>query len=172
MEMTLEERALLFAFRAHAGQERKYTGEPYITHPISVANIVKTVDHTPEMVAAALLHDTVEDTNVTFEEIRAEFGAEVERLVFWLTDVSRPEDGNRETRKGIDRDHYAEAPPDAQTVKVADMLHNTACISQHDPNFWRVYRREKQLLLDVLHRADAALVEIAREQIREDNNNE
>lgn len=172
MEMTLEERALLFAFRAHAGQERKYTSEPYITHPITVANIVKTVYHTPEMVAAALLHDTVEDTNVSFDEIRAEFGVEVERLVFWLTDVSTKADGNRETRKAIDREHYAEAPPDAQTVKVADMIHNTACVSRNDPHFWKVYRREKELLLAVLTRADTTLVEIAKEQIREDNNNE
>lgn len=172
MEMNLEERALLFAFRAHGGQERKYTGEPYITHPITVANIVKTVDHTPEMVAAALLHDTVEDTNVTLTEIRAEFGEEVSRLVFWLTDASIGSSDNRADRKAMDRAQLADAPPDAQTVKVADMIHNTASISQHDAKFWQVYREEKRLLLNVLHGADTVLVEIAREQIHKETDDE
>ena len=71
----LETRARLFATAAHAavGQLRKYTHEPYIVHPAEVASIVKTVAHTEAMIAAAWLHDTVEDTGVSIELIRAEF---------------------------------------------------------------------------------------------------
>ena len=67
MEDDLEQRALAFARRAHESidHRRKYTDEPYIVHPIAVAELVKSVPHTPEMVAAAYLHDVVEDTPVT-----------------------------------------------------------------------------------------------------------
>jgi len=92
----LEDRARAFATAAHAAvkQLRKYTGEPYIVHPAAVAEIVKSVRHTPEMIAAAWLHDVVEDTGVTLEAIESEFGADVTSLVFWLTDQSKPSDGN------------------------------------------------------------------------------
>lgn len=154
--------AIEFATLAHGEQVRKYTGEPYIEHPIAVMTIVSEVPHTTEMLVAAILHDTVEDTNVTLREIEAKFGSEVARLVFWLTDVGRPEDGNRATRKAIDRAHLAEAPPEAQTIKVADMIHNSESVQQNDPNFWQVYREEKRMLLDVLTRADENLVSVAR----------
>lgn len=86
----LEARAHAFATDAHGDidQRRKYTGEPYIVHPIAVAELVRSVPHTPEMIAAALLHDVVEDTPVTIEGIETEFGARVAELVGWLTDVS------------------------------------------------------------------------------------
>lgn len=155
-------KAIEFAALAHEEQVRKYTGEPYIEHPIAVMTIVSEVPHTTEMLVAAILHDTVEDTNVTLQEIEATFGSEVARLVFWLTDVSRPEDGNRATRKAIDRAHLAKAPPEAQTIKVADMIHNSESVQQNDPDFWRVYREEKRMLLDVLTRADENLVSVAR----------
>ena len=161
------ERARLFATAAHAAvkQVRKYTGEDYINHPIAVARIVDSVDHTPEMIAAAFLHDTVEDTGVTINLIRAEFGAEVAELVYWLTDQSKPEDGNREARKTIDRLHVASGPAEAQTIKLADLIDNTLTIEARDPDFYRVYRREKELLLDVLTLGDPALMRIARDQI-------
>ena len=66
----LEKRAEIWAKRWHAGQVRKYTGEPYWTHPIAVAHLVKSVPHTPEMVAAALMHDILEDTKATEAEMR------------------------------------------------------------------------------------------------------
>ena len=101
---------LKFATMAHGDQKRKYTGEPYIVHPIAVSEIVKTVPHTDEMIAAALLHDVVEDTPFTIDDINDRFGNKVAELVSWLTDVSRPEDGNRKTRKSLDREHIVEAP--------------------------------------------------------------
>lgn len=72
----LEQKALEFAKTAHeaVGQRRKYSNEPYIVHPMAIARLVKTVSHTPEMVAAALLHDTVEDTNVELADIEQSFG--------------------------------------------------------------------------------------------------
>jgi (p)ppGpp synthase/HD superfamily hydrolase len=156
---------LKFATKAHSSQKRKYTGEPYIVHPIAVSEIVKTVAHTDEMVAAALLHDVVEDTDVTLDQIKDKFGSKVAELVGWLTDISRPEDGNRKTRKAIDRDHNARAPAEAQTIKVADLIHNTQSIEKHDPNFWKVYKEEKIKLLSVLTEADQTLVRIAQQQV-------
>lgn len=167
---SLVDRAIEFATIAHEGQVRKYTGEPYVTHPIEVSQIVATVPHTTEMLVAAILHDTVEDTDVTLDDIEYHFGRHIMNLVFWLTDTSRPEDGNRAARKAIDRAHLAAAPADAQTIKVADMLHNTASISEHDPDFWKVYRNEKRMLLEVLVHADETLVARAREQVGEDSN--
>lgn len=155
----LERRAYEFARAAHAaaGQRRKYTGEPYIVHPAAVAELVRSVPHTPQMVAAALLHDVVEDTPVTLEQVRDEFGPEVAEFVDWLTDVSRPADGIRRVRKDIDLRHTAKAPPAAKTIKLADLIDNTITISRHDPGFWKVYRREKLALLDVLKEGDPTL---------------
>ena len=156
-------RADKFAKNAHAGQVRKYTNVPYVMHPRSVAFLVSLVpDHTTEMIAAALLHDVVEDTPITLDEIEAEFGKEVRDLVYWLTDQSKPEDGNRKARKAIDRDHIAKAPAQAQTIKVADLIDNSSSIVQYDPDFARVYMREKEALLDVLVNADPSLLRIAR----------
>jgi len=155
----LVERAYVFAKAAHesVGQRRKYTGEPYVTHPIAVAGIVATVEHTPEMLAAALLHDTVEDTPVTIEDVEREFGSCLSSLVAWLTDISRPEDGNRATRKRLDRDHISQAPAAAQTIKLADLLDNNSNIVEHDPRFAAVYLREKAELLAVLKNGNAVL---------------
>jgi (p)ppGpp synthase/HD superfamily hydrolase len=156
---------LKFATKAHGSQKRKYTGEPYIVHPIAVSEIVKTVPHTDEMVAAALLHDVVEDTPVTIKEIETKFGTKVAELVGWLTDTSRPEDGNRKTRKSIDRLHSAEAPAEAQTIKLADLIHNTESIERYDPSFYKVYRQEKIALLEVLTKGDITLRKIAQQQV-------
>lgn len=153
----LIERALALATKAHEGQKRKYTNEPYISHPIAVAEIVKSVPHTPAMVAAALCHDVVEDTAVTLDQIRAELGDEVADLVYWLTDKSKPGDGNRAKRKLIDRLHLEVAHPDAQTIKLADLIDNLSSIEAHDPAFAKTYREEKALLLDVMRGGDATL---------------
>jgi (p)ppGpp synthase/HD superfamily hydrolase len=166
--MTLIEKAQAFATAAHAavGQLRKYTFEPYIVHPAEVAALVATVPgHTPEMVAAAWLHDTVEDTGVTSELIRSEFGDEVATLVGWLTDVSRPDHGNRAARKAVDRAHTASAPAAAQTIKLADLIANTRSIMQHDEKFAVTYLAEKRMLLEVMTKGDPGLMAQARSQI-------
>jgi len=163
--MHIVERARVFATAAHAAvkQVRKYTFEPYIVHPAEVAGIVAELEGaTFEMVAAAWLHDVVEDTGVTIEDICAEFGPEVATLVGWLTDVSCLEDGNRAVRKAIDREHTAAAPAEAQTVKLADLIANTRSIVKHDVAFARTYLEEKRLLLAVMTRADVGLMARAR----------
>jgi (p)ppGpp synthase/HD superfamily hydrolase len=162
--MNMVERARVFATAAHAAvkQVRKYTFEPYIVHPTEVASIVATVPHTDEMLAAAWLHDTVEDTGVSIVDIQVEFGNEVASLVGWLTDVSKPEDGNRAVRKAIDREHTEAAPAAAQTVKLADLIANSRSILAHDPAFAKVYLEEKRMLLEVLTRGDATLMAEAR----------
>lgn len=154
--------AILFATEKHKGQVRKYTGEPYINHPIAVARILSEVTDDANMVAAALLHDTVEDTDATLEEIEELFGVDVAELVEMLTDVSKPEDGNRVQRKAIDRAHTAKAAPRAKTIKLADLIHNTSSITAHDPKFAKVYMEEKKLLLEVLTEGDERLYNIAK----------
>jgi (p)ppGpp synthase/HD superfamily hydrolase len=157
-----------FARRAHAsvGQVRKYTGEPYIVHPVAVAERVRTVAHDDAMLAAALMHDVVEDTPVTLARIEERFGADIAELVDWLTDISKPEDGNRAVRKRIDLLHTEKASPQAKTIKLADIIDNTITISRHDPNFWRRYRRECLDLLGVMREGDPDLWELAAEKLQ------
>ena len=130
----LVRQAFVFAKAAHeaVGQLRKYTGDPYIVHPTEVADIVQTVAHTEVMLAAALLHDTVEDTDATMDEIRRLFGHEVADLVEMLTDVSVPTDGNRAVRKAIDLAHTARASAAGKTIKLADLISNTQSIVAND----------------------------------------
>jgi len=152
------ERAIQFATQAHKGQFRKYTGEPYITHPLAVMEIVRGVPgHTEEMLVAAVLHDVVEDTDVSLMEIQEEFGDAVSDLVLHLTDISTPEDGNRLKRKRKDAEWYAQGSAQAQTIKVADFIDNTRDISQNDPRFWEIYKMEKLYALDLLQEADTDL---------------
>lgn len=161
----LVEEALEFATRVHSGQKRKYTGEDYIVHPIEVMEIVKTVPHTQEMLAAALLHDVIEDCGVSAAHIEQVFGAEVADLVVWLTDVSKKSDGSRRVRKELDRQHTAKAPAQAKTIKLADLISNTGSIVKYDPSFAKVYLGEKKLLLEVLTDGDPTLYAKAKEQI-------
>jgi len=166
--MDLVHKAQVFAIAAHSavGQKRKYTGEPYFVHPAEVARIVAGVSgSTPEMVAAAWLHDTVEDTGVTTTDIHMNFGPEVAALVGWLTDVSRPEDGNRAVRKALARAHSAAAPAEAQTVKLADLISNSKSIVEHDPAFAKTYLEEKRLMLEVMTKGDPTLMAEARKYI-------
>jgi len=137
-----------FAHTAHDGQKRKYTGEDYIVHPMAVSKLVKEHGGSKVQQAAALLHDVVEDTQYTLADIHANFGHEVATLVQWLTDTSRPEDGNRATRKEIDRKRLEMAPAEAQFIKLADMLDNSETIFEFDPSFATVFKREMVQLVD------------------------
>ena len=157
----LVKKALEFASDAHNGQTRKYTGEPYIVHPIEVMELVRQVINDPEVLAAALLHDVVEDCPVSIKDIEDKFGPRVASMVDDLTDVSRPEDGNRATRKELDRQHTAKASPDSKTVKLADLISNARSIVKDDPNFAKVFMKEKALLLEVLTEGDPRLFSFA-----------
>lgn len=146
-------KAQVFAMAAHGaiGQKRKYTGEPYIVHPAEVVQILKNAGVTdPNMLAAAWLHDVIEDTRVDQRDLVQVFGPVVAILVGQLTDVSTMADGKRATRKELDRLHIAMAHPEAKSVKLADLISNTRSIVTYDPNFARVFLKEKALLLEVL----------------------
>lgn len=165
--MILLKDVLDFATLAHEGQVRKYTNDPYIVHPIAVADLVERHGGSEAQIAAALLHDVVEDTPHTLADINANFGHEIATLVQWLTDTSRPEDGNRTIRKGIDRDRLANAPAEAQFVKVADLIDNTRSIVEYDPSFAKVYLSEKHDLLTAMTKIHgSSLFSVAQKQIR------
>lgn len=165
--MNLVEKAELFATSAHSEQKRKYTFEPYIVHPREVVDILRSVDiEDEEMLSAAWLHDVVEDCGVPIELIYGLFGSRVGKLVSDLTDVSKPTDGNRATRKTLDLHHTAAADPDSKTIKLADLISNTKSIVKHDPDFARVYLHEKARLLEVLTEGNEILLIQARASIQ------
>lgn len=139
-------------------QKRKYTNEPYYTHPLRVYEIVQEADKCDIiMMLAALGHDLIEDTGVTKELIEELFCKEVADMIDGLSDVSKPEDGNRAVRKQKDLEHISKQSADCKTVKLADLIDNTSSILQHDKEFARVYLREKLLLLEVLKEGDKGL---------------
>jgi len=155
----LIDRAREFATNAHQriGQRRKYTNQPYDSHLAAVAKLVEEVADDAEMIAAAWLHDTVEDTPATLDDIEKNFGAAVAEMVEELTDVSMASDGNRAQRKEIDRNHSSQASVRAKTVKLADLIDNCKDIRKNDERFARVYLNEMGALLKVLGDGDAAL---------------
>ncbi|MEQ0583764.1 HD domain-containing protein [Pantoea dispersa] len=159
MRDSLEEQARRYATQAHAdaGQRRKYTDEPYIVHPAAVAELVRSVSDDEAMIAAAWLHDTVEDTASTLLDIENHFGTRVAQLVDMLTDSAQPQAKNRTARKLAHFRHTAEASPEAQTIKLADIIDNTRAIVQFDPNFARVYLVEKQIQIQLLQQGDRRL---------------
>jgi (p)ppGpp synthase/HD superfamily hydrolase len=157
----LEAQAYKFAWFRHGKQFRKYTGEPYINHPIRVAELVKTVAHTNNMIAAALLHDVVEDTSATLEDIKNNFNLEVAELVRMLTNISHADDGLRRHRKAKDKEHLSKASHDAKTIKLADIIDNCSDIRKLDAKFAKIYLAEKADLLNVLEEGDPILFGIA-----------
>jgi len=160
----LVERARAYATQAHKRIEhrRKYSNQPYDVHLEAVAKLVARVSDDPEIIAAAWLHDTVEDTPATLGDIEANFGAGVAELVEELTDVSKPGDGNRAQRKKLDRQHLAQASARAKTIKLADLTDNCRDIVKHDPRFAKVYLAEMDALLEVLEEGEPSLLQQAR----------
>lgn len=164
--MSIAQKVIRFAHIAHSGQVRKYTNLiPYIQHPLAVASLIReNVEFLSNtMIHAAILHDTVEDTEVTLDDIELFFGPVVKGLVYWVTDKSKPEDGNRAARKAIDRAHIACAPGRAQTIKLADLIDNAGSIQKYDSDFAKVYMMEKKLLLPLLTKGDSLLWDKANE---------
>lgn len=172
---TLLDAALQIAAQAHAGQRRKYTGEPYLSHCIEVVNILikhGVQDDSDVMMAAAALHDVLEDCAgwATYDRIllchqlcdRAKYHAHnwanaaiVWRLVEELTEPAH--EGNRATRKALEAQRLSQISPEAQTIKYADLISNTSSIVQHDEGFARVYLQEKWNILGVMTAGDPVL---------------
>lgn len=153
-------RATVFAERVHRGQPRKYTGEPYIVHPLEVAQLVASVNSGDEVVAAALLHDVIEDCGITLRQIERAFGMNVGHLVDQVTDRYTKEafpGENRRTRKKLEVMRIAKISAPAKAIKLADMISNTQSIVLHDPEFAKVYMPEKRAMLDVLAEGAAPL---------------
>lgn len=142
-----------YAIKKHEGQTRKYTGESYIIHPISVATIIREIcsdiqpmdlDIVYRLEELAYLHDTVEDTDATLEEIESLFGEYYSKNVEYLTNISKPEDGNRKIRKLIDMEHTLKGSIDSIIVKLADIIDNCQDIVKRDTSFAQKYLREKE----------------------------
>ncbi len=150
--------AAQFAHGKHddVGQMREASGEPYIVHPLEVAELVYTYgsefDYPTEWievaVIAALLHDTIEDTDCTYNQIEAEFGAVVRDTVFWLTDVVEKPKGNRRVRKELERVRLMAAPGRVKFIKCCDIIANARTVLKDKPGSAQLFLTEKMALLD------------------------
>ena len=123
-DLTVIERAYAVAERAHDGQKRR-SGEPYITHPVAVAQILADLGIGSKTVAAALLHDTVEDTDYSLDELRADFGDEVAMLVDGVTKLDKVKYGDSAQAETV-RKMIVAMSRDIRVliIKLADRLHN------------------------------------------------
>jgi (p)ppGpp synthase/HD superfamily hydrolase len=167
-------RALAFAAKAHDRQTRKYTGDPYIVHPVEVMGLIVAhcrdpYYHRPEVLAAAVLHDVVEDTPVSLNRIEVEFGKEVRDYVEGLTDIYgagyRDEKGhrlNRAERKAKEAWRLAQCGSIVQTIKCADLISNSRTIVEFDREFAKTYIPEKRAILSGLLRAESNLWMLAQ----------
>jgi len=120
--------AIEFAAKAHRGQFRKSTKIPYIIHPLNVGNILIESGCSPEIVAAGILHDTVEDTDITIEDIEKKFGEKVAKIV---KGVSEPDKSDTwENRKNHTIEMLKTAPLEIVLVEYADKLDNIKSIKE------------------------------------------
>lgn len=157
----LIQRAALVSYTAHQaiGQKRKYTHQPYYVHPQAVAQMISQVEGaTDHMIAAAYLHDVIEDTHLTPSDVHRMFGLVVTNMVMELTDqFTDPAQGNRATRKHYECARLATASAATQTIKYADLIDNTQSIVTRDPRFAPVYLAEKRRLLEAMDKGDREL---------------
>ncbi|MBB1489523.1 HD domain-containing protein [Oceanospirillum sediminis] len=158
-----------FASDAHGrhGQIRRYTNEAYIVHPQAVVETVSRVLSEPEALAAAWLHDVVEDTDVELSDIELHFGEQVALLVDQLTTGPHSPHLSREQRKRKDRQQLGAACQIAKTIKLADIIDNTHTIADRDPEFAALYLPEKKSMLEVLVAGDPGLYAQAEAIIEE-----
>lgn len=123
LKTPLQESAYKFARKHHKGQFRKGTPRPYINHCTEVARILNNFGYSEEIIVAGLLHDTVEDTEVTLEDLRREYGEEVSNLVKYVTETRTPGVSWTE-RKVMYIKNLTDAPEGSVVVSAADKLHN------------------------------------------------
>lgn len=150
LDTDLLDRAIMFAVRAHAGTERRGKGFPYIVHPMEAMEIVATMTSDQELLAAAALHDTVEDTDITVEQIRAEFGDRIASLVASESDTFEQgvsEEDSWHARKQAAIDRLSSAPHDAKIVALGDKLSNMRAIA-------RDYAMQGDKLWNLFHAKD------------------
>lgn len=165
-----------FAAKAHGEQIRKYTGEPYIVHPIRVMETCSRFNSDISVLAAALLHDVLEDTDTSKDKIREFLNGVLEtaevsktlKLVIELTDIyekSAFPQWNRDKRRALEAERLAKVSPDAQTVKYADILDNCQEIVNHDPHFAPKFLTEVRHILTLMLRGDKELRRLALEKV-------
>ena len=143
-----------FAAMAHQGQTINGTDVPYIAHCAQVAGLVQAdTSNGDEMIAAAWLHDVLEDTDITFEDIVNHTNRNVAKLVLSLTDQS-PE-GNRAERMAAERTRLGKVSLPAKVIKTADIISNLTYSSSLKPSFRKVYANEKRELLRELETFEA-----------------
>ena len=133
LDSTLLDKAIIFAVKAHANTERRGKGFPYIVHPMEAVEIVATMTTDQELLAAAALHDVVEDTDVTVDEIRKEFGDRIAKLVDAESDkfeAGKTEEESWHERKQAAIDRLAAATHDAKIVALGDKLSNMRAIAR------------------------------------------
>jgi len=136
-------KALEFAARKHRDQRRKdRAASPYINHPIALASVLTLEGGIadPNILAAALLHDTIEDTRTTYEELKAAFGPRVAKTVLEVTDNKRQ---RKHTRKRLQVEHAPNLSRDAKLVKLADKICNVRDLGKHPPVGWNKKRRRE-----------------------------
>jgi guanosine-3',5'-bis(diphosphate) 3'-pyrophosphohydrolase len=137
--------ALAFAAERHRRQRRKDAeASPYINHPIAVATILADAGAATDepLLVAAILHDTVEDTESSFDEVETRFGATVANLVREVTDdKSLP----KELRKQLQIEHAASASARGKQLKIADKISNLRDIASSPPADWSLARRRQYL---------------------------
>ena len=147
LDTTLLDHAIVFAVNAHAGTERRGKGYPYIVHPMEAVEIVATMTADQELLAAAALHDTVEDTEVTVAQIRAEFGEPIASLVADESEempIGVTEEASWHDRKRSAIDRLSKASLDAKMVALGDKLSNMRAIA-------RDYARQGDALWNLFH---------------------
>ncbi|MBR1406264.1 MAG: bifunctional (p)ppGpp synthetase/guanosine-3',5'-bis(diphosphate) 3'-pyrophosphohydrolase [Bacteroidales bacterium] len=152
IDTSLLDRAIIYAVRAHAGVQRRGKGFPYIVHPMEAMAIVATLSPDQELLAAAALHDVVEDTEVTIEDIRTEFGDRIAGLVEAESDkfvegVSESDSWRSRKQAAIDR--LAAAPEEVKMVAMGDKLSNMRAIA-------RDYAVQGDRLWELFHVKDRA----------------
>lgn len=136
-------KALTFAAHKHRDQRRKdKESSPYINHPIALANILCNEGHISDIavICAALLHDTVEDTDTTAEELEREFGAGIRDIVMQVTDDKSLE---KAVRKQHQIEHAAHICDQAKLVKLADKISNLRDMVNNPPSTWDLQRRQE-----------------------------
>ena len=148
----LLDRAIVFAVKAHHNTERRGKGFPYIVHPLESVEIVATITPDQELLAAAALHDTIEDTDVTVEDIRKEFGDRIANIVHAESDQETEgvsEEDSWHARKQAAIARLAAAPYEAKIVAMGDKLSNMRAI-------WRDYQQKGDELWNIFHVKDKA----------------
>ena len=138
-------------------------------HRKSVAQLISSVSQDETMIAAAWLHDMVEDTRVTLDDIERQFGAAVARIVGELTPVSLPGHGTRAARIAVDRQHFASVSAAAKTVKIADLIDTCRDLHKKDPESLGRYAAEAQELAQVLEGGDTRLLDKLKRDLQQYN---